>query len=78
MQLSSNTSRQSAEDVWQELKLRFPDLLGDKTLMIQEVELDQSGTRFRVQTGLFDDLASARKLCRAFAEREQECLVFKR
>ncbi len=78
VQLSSNTSRQSAEDVWQELKLRFPDLLGDKTLMIQEVELDQSGTRFRVQTGLFDDLASARKLCRAFAEREQECLVFKR
>ncbi len=78
VQLSSNTSRQSAEVVWRELQLKYPDLLGDKTLMIQEVQLDQSGTRFRVQTGLFDDLASARKLCQAFAERQQECLVFKR
>ena len=78
IQLSSNSSRDAARKSWQSLQRKFPDLLGDKELLVQKVTLAEGGTRFRVQTGFFEEEGTARKLCRAFGQRQQDCLVFRR
>ena len=78
MQLSSTTSWKGAEQEWLKLQRSFPKLLGDKTLVVHKAELKQRGTWYRVRTGDFEELATARKFCSALRAKRQDCLVIKR
>ncbi len=78
VQLSSTTSWKGAEQEWLKLQRSFPDLLGDKKLVVHKAELDRRGTWYRVRTGNFAELTSARKFCSALRAKRQDCLVIKR
>jgi hypothetical protein len=78
VQLSSTTSWKGAEQEWLNLQRSFPELLGDKQLVVHKAELDRRGTWYRVRTGDFAELASARKFCSALRAKRQDCLVIKR
>ncbi len=78
VQLSSTTSWKGAEQEWLKLQRSFPKLLGDKTLVVHKAELKQRGTWYRVRTGDFEELATARKFCSALRAKRQDCLVIKR
>ena len=78
VQLSSTTSWKGAEQEWVKLQRSFPELLGDKELVVHKAELDKRGTWYRVRTGDFAELATARKFCSALRAKRQDCLVIKR
>ncbi len=73
--LSSLRSKIGTETEWKKLQKRFPDLLGDRELMVRSVELEGQGTFFRVLTGPFAVYAKAQQLCATFKSREQYCLA---
>jgi len=78
LQLASLKSRERAPGEWTRLQKSFPNLLGDRQLVVLSVDLADRGTFYRVQAGYFPDRASAEAVCKQLKAKSQDCLVTKR
>lgn len=76
VQLAALGSREAAIDTGVELQVQHWDLLGDKKLTIERLELSQGrGTMFGVRIGPFANEASAEELCVKLKIAGQDCFV---
>jgi cell division septation protein DedD len=60
------------------LEERFSDLLTGHEVFVQQVDIADQGTFYRVRLGPFATLAEARTVCSRFQERERDCLAMAR
>ena len=78
IQLGSVKDRMGAQDEWKKLQSQFPSELGDLTLRVQEANLGEKGTFYRIQGGTIS-AARAKDICSAIsARRSGGCLVVAR
>ena len=73
--LASVRSADGAEGEWDQLKQRFPDVIGESELIVRPVELEAQGTFFRVIAGPFETRSKAQALCAQLKSQEQYCQV---
>jgi cell division septation protein DedD len=78
VQLAALKAQASARPAWTRLQKAHPELLNDRDLAIQRVDLGDRGIFYRIQAGFFADRAGALALCSALKARGQDCLVAKR
>jgi len=57
---------------------KFSDLLTGHEVFVQQVDLAEQGTYYRVRLGPFANLADARDACARFQERDHDCLALAR
>ncbi len=62
---------------WKKLQSQFPELLGQRELIVRSVQIEEQGTFFRVMTGPFQDRTKAKDLCAEFKALEQYCAVIR-
>jgi len=75
VQLASVKTRDGAMQEWEKLKSRFPELLADKKLTLDEAEVKGFGPVVRVRAGPFADHNGAKDFCASIATGRQHCLV---
>ena len=75
--LSSVRTKDGAETGWTYLQTQFPELIGQRDLIIRSVEIDAQGIFFRIMTGPFEARSRALDLCEEFESREQYCMVLR-
>jgi hypothetical protein len=75
VQLASVKTRAGAEREWRTLRRRFPKLLGDMRLNLDEAKLAGGASVVRLRTGAFADARAAAALCKRLAAKRQDCLV---
>lgn len=78
VQLASVKTRDGAEREWRKLKQKFPSILSDMQLSLDEANLDGRGMVIRVRTGAFSKHDAARDFCAHFVAQRQQCLVISR
>lgn len=74
VQISALRSREAAEAEWNRQKGRHPDLLGNLSLQVQEVDITGKGTFYRVRGGPLADKASADALCEKLKAQKLNCI----
>jgi len=57
---------------------RFPELLDGHEIFVQQVDIADQGTFYRVRLGPFASLAEAHATCARFQERDRDCLAMAR
>jgi hypothetical protein len=77
VQLAAYRTSANAERGWQRLRAMHPDQLGDRALIMREVDLGDRGIYYRVRTGPFADVAAAKAFCSLLRDRDQECFVIR-
>ncbi len=77
VQLAAYRTRANAERGWQRLRAAHPDQLGDRSLIMREIDLGDRGIYYRVRTGPFADVAAAKAFCSLLRPRDQDCLVIR-
>ena len=77
VQLAAFRTRANAERGWRRLRAAHPDQLGDRALIMREVDLGDRGIYYRVRTGPFTDVAAAKAFCSLLRTRDQDCLVIR-
>jgi cell division septation protein DedD len=75
VQLGAFKQVSDAEQTWQKLTKKFPDLLGGLSLNVVRVDLGEKGIYQRLQAGPLADRAAATALCEQLKTRKQDCLV---
>ena len=61
--LASFRQESKAQVEWRRLQRRLPDLLGDMTALIREIDLGDKGLFYRLYAGPFPNLATAQDFC---------------
>ena len=77
LQLASVRSQKQAEDLWAQTLQTAGDLLADKELRIETINLKDKGDFFRVLAVPFADSASAKALCTELKRNKIDCLTRK-
>ncbi len=75
--LASLQTKEGTEVGWKKLQSQFPELLGQKELIVRAIDAEGQGTFFRVMTGPFQDRSKAQDLCAEFKALEQYCMVIR-
>lgn len=75
VQLGALTSEEAARAEWERLARRHADLLGEFRPDIQRFEREGQPPLFRLRTGGFRDIDSARAFCERLRERRVPCIV---
>ncbi len=75
--LASVRTKEGTEVEWKRFQNEFPDLLGQRELIIRSIDVEGQGTFFRVMTGPFQDRTKAQDLCAEFKAFEQYCMVIR-
>ncbi len=75
VQLASVKSRTGAQREWRALRARFPELLSQMSLSLDEAKLAGGATVVRLRTGAFPKQDEAAALCARLAAKHQDCLV---
>jgi len=78
VQLVSLKDRGAAETEWRRLQGVFPQLLGNKSLLLQSAEVAGVGKVYRLRAGPFASRAQAAKVCAQLKSKQQDCLVVNR
>lgn len=78
VQLGSWQAREAAEKGWRDLSTRHRDLLGGLDHRVVAADLAGRGTFHRLRVGPLKDVASAKELCAALANRRVSCMVVAR
>jgi hypothetical protein len=76
--LSSHKSKDAATAEWSQLQEKYPDLLRQKNLSLQTVDLEDRGIFVRVLAEPFDDRVGALNLCAKLSLDWQYCSVVER
>ena len=74
LQLASVRSQDQAEDLWSKTKTKAGDLLTDKDLRIETINLKDKGDFFRVLATPFADSQTAKALCSKLKQKQIDCL----
>lgn len=74
-QIAAFRTRANAEGGWQRLRAAHPEVLGDRPLILHEVDLGTRGIYYRVRTGPFADTAEAMAFCDRLRAQDQACVV---
>jgi tetratricopeptide (TPR) repeat protein len=75
--LASFKTKDRAETGWSDLQRQYPELIGQRDLIIRSVEVETQGAFFRIMTGPFQARSRAQDLCDEFESREQYCMVLR-
>ncbi len=75
--LASLRTKEGTEVEWKRFQNEFPDLLGQRELIIRSIDVEGQGTFFRVMTGPFPDRIKAQDLCAELKAFEQYCMVIR-
>ena len=75
--LASLRTEEATEVGWKKLQSQFPELLGQRELIVRSVQIEEQGTFFRIMTGPFQDRTKAQDLCAEFKALEQYCMVIR-
>jgi cell division septation protein DedD len=78
IQFASFLNPETAERETALVEQRFPDLLAGHEVFVQQTDIADQGTFYRVRLGPFASLAEARKTCARFQERDRDCLAMAR
>lgn len=78
VQLASLKDRARVKSEWARLQKAHPDLLGERQLAVQAVDLGSRGTFYRMQAGFFADRAAADRVCAGLKAKKQDCIVLRR
>ncbi len=78
VQLVSLKDKGAAQNEWRRLQGVFPQLLGDKSLLLQSADVAGVGTVYRLRAGPFVTRAKAAKVCSQLKSKQQDCLVVNR
>jgi cell division septation protein DedD len=78
VQLVSLKDQGAAKKEWSRLQGVFPQLLGDKSLLLQSADVAGVGTVYRLRAGPFATRAKAAKVCAQLKSKQQDCLVVNR
>ncbi len=73
--LASFKQESKAHEEWQRLQRRLPDLLGDMTPAVREVDLGDKGLFYRLYAGPFPNLATAQDFCLTVNLEGFDCAV---
>ena len=75
VQIASFGSAETSRQEWQRLQSAHPDLLAELELSLQQAQVADKGTFYRVRTGPFAGVSAPKRLCEALKARDQGCLV---
>jgi hypothetical protein len=75
VQLASVESRTGAQREWETLRERFPEILSQMSLSLDEAKLAGGATVVRLRIGAFPKQGEAAALCARLAAKRQDCLV---
>ncbi len=75
VQLASLKTRAGAEREWRTLRRRFPEILSQMSLSLDEAKLAGGVAVVRLRTGAFLKQGEAAALCARLAVKDQDCLV---
>ena len=75
VQLASVKSRTGAQREWQALRRRFPEILSQMSLSLDEAKLAGGASVVRLRIGAFPKQGEAAALCALLAAKHQDCLV---
>lgn len=78
VQLASFTTAQSAQQEWTALQGQFPNVLDDKSQILQPASVAGVGQVYRLQAGPFASHSAAADACTRLLEEQQDCFVMKR
>lgn len=78
VQLVSLKDPNAAQTEWRRLQGIFPQLLGDKSLLLQTAEVAGIGKVYRLRAGPFASKGAAAKVCAQLKSKQQDCLVVSR
>jgi cell division septation protein DedD len=78
VQLVSLKDSGAARKEWSRLQGVFPQLLGDKSLLLQSADVAGVGKVYRLRAGPFATRAKAAKVCAQLKSKQQDCLVVNR
>ena len=78
VQLVSLKDAGAAKKEWGRLQGVFPDLLGDKSLLLQTADVAGVGKVYRLRAGPFATRDMAAKVCAQLKSKQQDCLVVNR
>jgi hypothetical protein len=75
VQLASITSRSAADAEWKKLQSAFSAQLSASSFRVQEANLGEKGTYFRIQAGPYTE-AQAKSVCESIkAQKPGGCLI---
>lgn len=81
VQLLALKSKDSLIEYWEELRDKYINLFNDKNYYIEKVNLDRSGTIYRLQVGNFMDRKSAAEFCKEYTtltnKTKLDCIIVK-
>jgi hypothetical protein len=75
IQLGAFRQTSEAEQAWQQVAKKFPDVLGGMNKTVVQIDLGERGVFQRLQTGPFPDRAAAAAACDKLKARNQGCIV---
>jgi len=78
VQLASMGTLEMARQHWELLRAKNAELLGDMTLNVEEANLGDRGTFYRIQIGPFPNEATAQDMCLQIKAQRLDCLVVRR
>ncbi|MHA1523470.1 MAG: tetratricopeptide repeat protein, partial [Alphaproteobacteria bacterium] len=78
LQLAAFKSPDTAKAEWARIQGNFPQLLAHQELNLQRIDLGDRGIFYRVRTGPFASLATAKAACTVMHDNKQDCLVIAR
>jgi hypothetical protein len=80
-QLSASSSRSNAEQYWNGLTKKYPDIFKDLQHFIEVGNFGDRGEIYRLQVGYFSDIAEAKSFCNKFIlyskKSATDCIVVK-
>jgi hypothetical protein len=77
VQLSSQRSETDAQASFRSLQAKFPNVLGDREVIIRRADLGQKGTYFRAMVGPFASSGEAEQLCGSLKAAGGQCIIQK-
>lgn len=78
LQLGAFRARGQAESAWGDLVRRNSNLTASLDHSIQQADLGERGTYYRLQAGFFETAADAKSSCAAFVANRIDCIVVAR
>ena len=78
VQLVSLKDSGAAQKEWNRLQGVFPQLLGDKSLLLQSADVAGVGKVYRLRAGPFATRTKAAQVCAQLKSKQQDCLVVNR
>lgn len=75
IQLGAFRQEAEAQQQWQQLQKKYPDVLGSLSPAVVKADLGSKGVFQRLQAGPLPDRAAALAACDKLKARHQDCLV---